>query len=183
MLARLRPGIEGQQQSAMFRLCLETSRSTKASRVRKCRCWLRLRLPEVVQRTNHHNRSGTGKSKVQVHTKRIDTSRSLKASARDKEMSQLSGHHRIMEAAEAALVMMVLEVGGSFWASFVVASRVKRVFVLANICVGGRCGRRMGGRGTRENYSSPGRQDNAAAAGARLTKPPEQLLPTSQTIS
>lgn len=44
----------------------------------------------------------------------IDTSRSLKASARDKEMSQLSGHHRIMGAAEAALVMMVLEVDGSF---------------------------------------------------------------------
>lgn len=38
--------------------------------------------------------------------------------ARDKEMSLLSGHHRIMEAAEAALVMMVLEEGGSFWASY-----------------------------------------------------------------
>jgi hypothetical protein len=33
-------------------------------------------------------------------------------------MSLLSGHHRIMEAAEAALVMMVLEEDGSFWASY-----------------------------------------------------------------
>lgn len=31
--------------------------------------------------------------------------------SRDKRMSLLSGHHRIMEAAEAALVMMVLEEG------------------------------------------------------------------------
>jgi hypothetical protein len=33
-------------------------------------------------------------------------------------MFLLSGHHRIMEAAEAALVMMVLEEDGSFWASY-----------------------------------------------------------------
>lgn len=42
---------------------------------------------------------------------------------RDGRMSLLSGHHRIMGAAEAALVMMVLEEGGgSLWAIIGVAS-------------------------------------------------------------
>jgi hypothetical protein len=42
-------------------------------------------------------------------------------------MSLLSGHHRIMEAAEAALVMMVLEEGGPSGPVIGIASWVESV--------------------------------------------------------
>lgn len=59
----------------------------------------------------HHNTATMQKSDTGTYRETLRQCAASSRRARDKEMSLLSGHHRIMEAAEAALVMMVLEEG------------------------------------------------------------------------
>ena len=81
--------------------------------------WLRLRLPEVVQRTLIPSYSAKKKIMTAHIQKETETACSLKRVAR---VTKKCPCFQVITASwkprEAALVMMVLEEDGSFWASY-----------------------------------------------------------------
>jgi hypothetical protein len=96
-----------------FRHCLEASNSTKKPRVCDGVYLAETQTTRSGPVDRHPDTGETVKSRYIYIQRGTETRRSPVAlcRTRDKRMSLLSGHHRIMEAAEAALVMMVLEEG------------------------------------------------------------------------